>query len=277
MRQLWYFIPLCIRRGLLISERNSDTLWHDDRLKFAWFLFASIYKPIIEQERSLNINDAEEMCVLTVSFLQQLISGKNSYKPKDINDMTRAFRNKIAPKSTKSVENKKQENDSNKKTSSDNSTKPKPEVKSKNFNAVFMSCTKMGLKQNTFSGSSQFTNKNSNFGKENSDMICPFSDSAREKQLPDESNWLNRMPKILSPIKDIEDLVEISKSDSELKVKNIYSVSLSTNLQESCNNCTYCYTTVQKSKKSELYSKRNNSNHSLFFDPVECFLNNIKQ
>ena len=80
----------------------------DDRLKIAWFLFLRSTDLFIEQERSLNANDAEEMLLLTISFLQQLISSKNSYKPKDINDMTRAFRNKIAPKPTKSSENKKQ-------------------------------------------------------------------------------------------------------------------------------------------------------------------------
>lgn len=241
LASIWFKIPLCIRRSILISEKQKKRFKHFDRFKFTTFLYISIFRQISQlitssedTEDSENIKitsifSTHQMTQFIFTFLEEVSTGKTL-----VGDMTISefFGNNMKKDDSSSTfHNNSHLSDSEYGEKQFKSIKSHIEdlVSRENTNKsfIFSNCSSMAdLRQDGTSNS---------FALESTTIICPFSEKNKSKMIESkdsEYNFFVSSPKCITT--DIENLGSNFKNEihREYRKDNIDSIHGNINLQK---------------------------------------------
>jgi hypothetical protein len=204
---LWFRIPICIRRTIMISETEKIRLKHFDRVKIVNFFYVCIFKPLsIVQVTETNTESLPTMLQQSHSEISSAQSSKAKYtgcifSPEHMTHLLITFLKEIASISTEYESRHFDEI----KYIFDNNLLKDDELTSKNI--LFPNCSTIAdlrLDGET----KQFATSSTSL------MTCPFSIKNKDKMyknMDEETRLFVSHPKCL--VKDIEDLGLSSKSE----------------------------------------------------------------
>lgn len=312
MACVWYDIPLCIRRGIMLSATKKIDLEYPDRVKICWYLFSTLFKPLLDNtgEKTTNNNLShtelcDRMTDVTLKFLETLAceSTQNDtstnkqqnvhiiYSKKKVTSLKTSYKDKI--KYLEYTHNS---------SISGSSSNVKPQKHNEKTHIdkksiVFESCSTLGNYKNTNNQNNTSVtldhSKSGGDGNFQAQIFCPFSVKNGAKSVKDEFTWINSVPKSL--ISDIEDLYMLEKNTInstefqyvvQSQVHNsLYKSDISMSSCQDCRSCNIATSNkirnMNKHKRDNTHSEKqlgmgSNSNKIYTFgNPVESFLNKI--
>lgn len=213
---IWFKIPLCFRRGIMLSEKNKKRLKHFDRFKMATFLYMSIFRQISQLSTSTPENTLEnisrniqitsifsvrQMTQFIFTFLEEISSGKTLVGETSISDF---FGKKININDSNSINV-----DQSSISESEYGEKQFKSIKTHIEDLVSREKSEKSFIQSNCSSMADLRHDgiSSSFALESTIIICPFSEKNKSKMLnskDEEYKIFTSSPKCIT--NDIEDL-----------------------------------------------------------------------